>query len=63
MAPKETKTVSITAHAPKNLENRQSKQLDQFVFFTNRRVLLNPTEILKHKLIFSICVCVWCQVF
>ena len=34
----------------------QSKLIRSIRFFTNRRVFLNLTEILKHKLIFNICV-------
>ena len=34
----------------------QSKLIRSIRFFTNRRVFLNPTEILKRKLIISICV-------
>ena len=57
MAPKQTKAVSITACSPKNHENCfQSKLIRSILFFLNRRVFLNPTEILKRKLIFIICV-------
>ena len=45
--------------APKNHENLsisvKINLIDSF-FFTNRRFFLNPTEILKRKLIINICV-------
>ena len=60
MAPKQTKFVSRTPYAPKNHENRsisvKINQIDSFFFFTNSRVFLIPTEILKRKLIISNCV-------